>query len=361
MQIEHRIGQLLIIGLPGPQVDASVRELLQTIQPGGVLLEKQNIESAEQLVELTSTVRSLSQVPPLIAIDEEGGRVDRLKDILAPLPSADILCAHGDAGLASQMGELTADALRSLGFNVNFAPVVDIPEDPAAENGLAGRYLGKSSGEVIGFASAYLEGLQRGGVIGVGKHFPGLGTTSVDSHASMPQVTLSREELRKRDLLPYIEMFTKINSRLVAVMVAHAHYTAYDSASPLPGSISKNIVNGLLRDELGFKGLSITDDLCMGAITSSHSLGEAAVMAIDAGNDMAMVCGTPEQATEAWQAMVEAANKGRITKTHINRSFDHIARIKSMVSPPHPLHETTIERLRDQIAELHQALESSRQ
>jgi beta-N-acetylhexosaminidase len=360
MQIEHRIGQLLIIGLPGTQVDQATRELLQTIQPGGVLLEKQNIESAEQLVELTSSVRSLSQVPPLIAIDQEGGRVDRLKNILAPLPSADMLCARGDAGTASQMGELTADALRSLGFNINFAPVLDIPEDPAAENGIQGRYLGHTPGEVIGLASAYLEGLQRNGVMGVGKHFPGLGGTTVDSHQTLPQVTLSRDEMKRRDLLPYIEMFTKINSRLVAVMVAHAHYTVYD-ATALPGSISKNIVNGLLRDELGFKGLSITDDLCMGAITSTHPLGEAAVMAIEAGNDMALVCGTPEQATEAWQTMVDAAKKGRITKTHINRSFDHIARIKSMVSPPHPLHETTIERLRDQIAELNQALQDSRQ
>lgn len=361
MQIEHRIGQLLIIGLPGTQADQATRELLQTIQPGGVLLEKANIESAEQLVELTSGVRSLLRVPPLIAIDQEGGRVDRLKNILAPMPSAEFLCAHGNAGTASQMGELTADALRSFGFNINFAPVLDIPEDPAAENGIRGRYLGKTSGEVIGLASAYLEGLQRGGVIGVGKHFPGLGMTSVDSHQELPQVTLSREELRKRDLLPYIEMFTKINSRLVAVMVAHAHYTAYDGASALPGSISKNIVNGLLRDELGFKGLAITDDLGMGAITSSRSIGEAAVMAIEAGNDMVLVCGTPEEATEAWQTMVAAANQGRITKTHINRSFDHIARIKSMVSPPHPLHETTIERLRDQIAELNQTFAASRQ
>ncbi len=361
MQIEHRIGQLLIIGLPGTQVDPATRELLQMIQPGGVLLEKQNIESAEQVVELTSAVRSLSQVPPLIAIDQEGGRVDRLKNILAPMPSADVLSAHGDAGTASQMGELTADALRTLGFNINFAPVLDIPEDPAAENGISGRYLGSASGEVIGMASAYLEGLQRGGVIGVGKHFPGLGATTVDSHNELPQVTLSRDDLRRRDLLPYIEMFTKINSRLVAVMISHAHYTAYDSTSALPGSISKNIVNGLLRDDLGFKGLSITDDLGMGAITSSFRPGDAAVMAIEAGNDMALVCGTPELATEAWQAMVAAANQGRITKTHINRAFDHIARIKSMVSPPHPLHETTIERLRDQIAELQQILQDNRQ
>lgn len=341
------------------QVDAATRELLQTIQPGGVLLDKANIESVEQLVELTSTIRALSQVPPLIAIDQEGGRVDRLKNILAPMPSAEMIASLGEAAVATRLGEITADALRAFGFNINFAPVLDVPIDMEAENGLRGRYFGKSSGEVIGLAGAYLEGLHRNGVIGVGKHFPGLGTTTVDSHAVMPQVALSRDELKKRELLPYIEMFSKINSRLVAVMVDHANYTAYDSQPPLPASLSKNIVNGLLRDELNFKGLSITDDLGMGAITANYNVGEAAVMAIDAGNDMVLVCDSVERAVEAWQKMVDAASMGRITKTHINRAFDHIARVKSRVSPPHPLHEGDIDRLRDQIAELNQSLENS--
>ncbi|MEW6128754.1 MAG: beta-N-acetylhexosaminidase [Acidobacteriota bacterium] len=357
MQLEHKIGQLLIIGLPGTQVDAATRELLQTIQPGGVLLDKANIESADQLIELTSTIRSLSQVPPLIAIDQEGGRVDRLKHILAPMPSAEMLASCGEAATATRMGEITADALRAFGFNINFAPVLDVPTDTQAENGLRGRYLGNTPGEVICLAGAYLEGLHRNGVIGVGKHFPGLGSTAVDSHAVLPQVALSRDELKKRDLLPYIEMFTKINSRLVAVMVSHANYTAYDNQPPLPASLSKNIVNGLLRDELNFKGLSITDDLGMGAIISSYNIGEAAVMAIDAGNDMVLVCDSTERAIEAWQKMVDAASMGRITKTHINRAFDHIARVKSRVSPPHPMHEGDIDRLRDQIADLHQSLQ----
>jgi beta-N-acetylhexosaminidase len=359
MQIEHKIGQLLFIGLPTTHVDNTTRELLGQIQPGGVLLEKANIESAKQVVELTAEIRSLVKVPPLIAVDQEGGRVDRLKEIFSPMPSADILRSYGDAAKTSNLGEITAEALRVLGFNMNFAPVLDIATDDTADNGLKGRYLGGAPGHVIALAGTYLEGLQRSGVLGVGKHFPGLGSTTVDAHTALPQVTLTREELKERDLLPYLEMFSKINSRLVSVMIGHAHYTAYDGAAALPASISKNIVNGLLRDELGFKGLAITDDLCMGAITSTRSTGEAAVMAIDAGVDMALVCGTPEQALTTWQTMVDAANSGRITKTHISRAFDHIARVKAMMSPPHTFHEETILRLRDAIAELNLALQNS--
>jgi beta-N-acetylhexosaminidase len=361
MQIEHKIGQLLIIGLPGTQIDSATRELLEQIQPGGVLLEKANIESAQQVVELTSQIRSLVKVPPLVAIDQEGGRVDRLREIFSPMPSADMFRSSGDAASSSRMGEIIAEALRLLGFNINFAPVLDIARDDAAENGLKGRYLGGAAGHVIALAGTYLEGLQSGGVIGVGKHFPGLGATSVDSHTGLPQVHLSREELKMNDLSPYMELFSKINSRLVAVMISHAHYTAFDGASALPASLSKNVVNGLLRDELGFKGLVITDDLEMGAITATRSSSEAAVMAIEAGVDMALTCGSPEQATEVWQAMVEAANKGRISRAHISRAFDHIARVKAMVSPPHTFHEETILRLRDAIAELNQSLQSNRQ
>ncbi|MBI3651749.1 MAG: glycosyl hydrolase [Acidobacteria bacterium] len=359
MQIEHKIGQLLFIGLPTTHVDHATRELLEQIQPGGVLLDKANIESAEQVVALTTEIRAILKVPPLLAVDQEGGRVDRLRDILSPMPSADLLRSSGDAATASRLGEITAEALRLLGFNMNFAPVLDLATDDAADNGLRGRYLGSAPGHVIALAGTYLEGLQRNGVIGVGKHFPGLGATTVDSHAALPQVKLSREELKERDLLPYLEMFSKINSRLVAVMIGHAHYAAYDGAAALPASISKNIVNGLLREELGFKGLAITDDLTMGAITATRSSGEAALLAIEAGVDLALTCGAPEQIFATWQTMVEAANNGRITKTHISRAFDHIARIKAMVSPPLPFQEDTIPRLRDAIAELNLSMQNS--
>jgi beta-N-acetylhexosaminidase len=362
MKLEHKIGQLILIGLPGTQVDSETRELLATVQPGGVLLNGQNIESAQQVVELISTIRSLLEVPPIVAVDQEGGRVDRLKTVYSPMPSADLLRATGDASIAARLGEITAEALRTLGFNVNFAPVLDIAVDYSADNGLKGRYLGSSVAEVVRLAGAYLEGLQRGGILGVGKHFPGLGAATVDSHSQLPTIDRSRDELSKADLSPYLELFSKINARLNAVIVAHAHYPALDGPSALPSSLSKNIVNGLLRDDLGFKGLAITDDLEMGAVTQARELSEAAITAIEVGNDMVMIADTrsPDRAMSTWQAMTEAARSGRITRAHISRAFDHIARIKSMVSPPHALSEMAVSRLRERIAELNLLLQHSK-
>lgn len=360
MQPEHRIGQLLIIGLPGPHFDNATKELIKTIQPGGVLIAGRNVESTQQIVELTSSIRGALQVPPVIAVDQEGGRVDRLREIYSPMPSADLLRSAADASLAARMGEITAEALRTLGVNVNLSPVLDIALDDAIENGLKGRYLGDSVAEVIRLAGAYLEGLQRGGIVGVGKHFPGLGSTTVDSHNELPRVETPKDEILRNDAAPYIELFSKINARLNGVMVSHAHYPAFDGPSPLPASLSKNIVTGFLREELGFKGLVVTDDLEMGAITSTRSLNEAAVTAIEAGNDMVMVTGSTENIIGVWESLVEVYKAGRITKTHISRAFDHIARVKSMVSSPHTLTEIAVSRLRERIAELNLILQHSK-
>jgi beta-N-acetylhexosaminidase len=343
-------------------LDLVTRSLLQDIQPGGVLLNSQNIESAAQVVELTSAIRSLIDVPPIIAIDQEGGRVDRLKQIYSPMPSADLLRASGDASVAARTGEIAAEALRTVGLNMNFAPVLDIAVDDAANNGLKGRYLGSSVAEVVRLAGAYLEGLQHGGVVGAGKHFPGLGAASIDSHSELPTVDRSRDELLKHEIAPYTELFSKINARLNAVIVAHCHYPAFDGPSPLPSSLSKNIVTGLLREELGFKGLTISDDLEMGAIVETRELPEAAVIAIESGMDMVMISDSDstERATTAWEAMVKAANEGRITASHISRAFDHLARIKSMISPPLSYSEQAVARIRERIGELNLMLQHSK-
>src|SRR5215470_4124682 len=186
MELEHRVGQLLFIGVPGTEFDQSTRELVETIQPGGVVLIASNIESGHQVVELTSSIRSTVQVPPLIAVDQEGGPVDRLKGIFGATPSADLLRAAKDASVAARLGEITAECLRTLGFNVNLAPVLDLAFDDSIDNGLKGRYLGSLAAEVARLSGAYLEGLQRGGVVGVGKHFPGLGAATVNPHMDLP-------------------------------------------------------------------------------------------------------------------------------------------------------------------------------
>jgi beta-N-acetylhexosaminidase len=360
MELQHRIGQLVMLGLPGSRIDNATREFLETVQPGGVLLAGRNIESPSQLLELTSSIRQIINVPPLIAVDQEGGRVDRLKTIFSPMPSADLLRASDDAGIANRLGEITAEALRTLGFNINLAPVLDIAADDAAENGLAGRYLGDSVAGTVRLAGAYLEGLQRGGIVGVGKHFPGLGPSTFDSHAQLPTVDRSRDQLLRNEIAPYAELFSKINARLNALLVSHAHYPAFDGPAALPASLSKNILTSLLREELAFKGLAITDDLEMAAITINRSVPEAAVQAVEAGIDMVMMASTMENAVRAWEKMVDAAKEGRIGKATISKAFDHIARVKAMVSPPHAQTENGIARLREHIAELNLVLQHSK-
>lgn len=350
----------MLIGLPGLEADAATQEVLRAVQPGGVLLTGRNIEASQQVIELTSAIRSILDVTPLIAVDQEGGRVDRLKPVYTSMPSADLLRTAKDAAAAARMGEIIAEALRTLGLNMNLAPVLDIAFDDRVENGLRGRYLGDTGAEVVRLSGAYLEGLQHGGVIGVGKHFPGLGAATSDSHDQLPQIDRSREDLLRHDLLPYTELFTKINARLNAVMLGHAHYTELDGPAALPASLSKNIATGLLREELGFKGLTITDDLEMGAVTSTRDVPEAAVMALEAGADIVMVCGSLETASRAWEAMTQAAREGRITTQRISRSFDNIARVKSMLSPPFPHSEMAVSRLRERIGELNLLLQHAR-
>lgn len=360
MELEHRVGQLLFIGLPGAEFDHATRELVEAIQPGGVVLIARNIETGHQVVELISAIRSAVSVPPLIAIDQEGGPVDRLKGIFGATPSADLLRAAKDASVAARLGEITAECLRTLGFNVNLAPVLDLALDDSIDNGLKGRYLGNLAAEVARLSGAYLEGLQRGGIVGAGKHFPGLGGATVNSHFALPTIDRSRDQILNQDLLPYSELFSKINARLNAVVIGHGHYPAYDGPAELPATLSKNIVTGLLREELDFKGLTITDDMTMGAVSSARDLREAAVVALEAGNDMVMVVGSPEQVHQSWESMCQAARDGRISRQRISKSFDNIARVKSSISPPHALTELSASRLKEKIAELNLALQQPR-
>jgi len=248
MTLEERIGQLLFIGLPGTSTDGESGRLVEDIQPGGVVLFDRNIESPQQVAELNAAIRAKSRILPFISIDEEGGRVDRLKKIGHALPSALELRTSEDTSLCGRQGELTAEMLRMLGFNMNFAPVLDLEVYPDADNALKTRYFGTTAAEVIRFAGSYLEGLQRGGVVGCGKHFPGLGDSQVDSHQTLPSVSRSPERLRNEDLRPYVELGSRLTSRMNVVMVAHAYYSAFDGQDRIPSSISSNVVTTLLRE-----------------------------------------------------------------------------------------------------------------
>lgn len=349
MTIQERMGQFLFIGLPGPSLDAEARELLTTVQPGGIIHFARNLESAPQVADLNARIRAALNIQPLVSIDQEGGVVDRLKAIGHPMPSVPSVRATEDASLMNRLGAHAAELLRILGFNMNFAPVLDLEVDPDADNALKNRYFGATTADVIRYAGAYVEGLQQGGVLACGKHFPGLGDSTIDSHKSLPTVERSGETLRRNDLLPYAELTTRLNARLETVMIAHACFPAFDSER-VPASLSPNVTTTLLRDEMEFKGLAISDDMEMGAIAEMGDFGEACVRAIEAGNDQLLVCMTPARIIEAHEALVRAAEAGRISPARRKRGLDRIARVKSMLAVPMAFNDGTWMRAQEKLS-----------
>ncbi len=284
LTLAQQIGQLLFIGLPGTKLDAETREIIEYVRPGGIIIFGRNVATAEQLRKLLDDIRELLEVEPLFGIDQEGGLVDRLRKIVTPMPSARTIRQHGDLAGARTLGRVTGEILRILGFNMNFAPVMSIMTDERdlLSNGLYSRSFGRSPGEVLGYTTVYLRGLQSVGCLCCLKHFPGIGSGEVDSHQEMPVVHLSHDDLIAQDLAPYIELFQRADDRVQAVMISHGGFPDIDLQRGVaggliePASLNYGIVTELLREELGFKHLVVTDDLEMGAISRHCEIEDAA-------------------------------------------------------------------------------------
>ncbi|MGI8493865.1 MAG: glycoside hydrolase family 3 N-terminal domain-containing protein, partial [Pyrinomonadaceae bacterium] len=233
LPIEKKIGQLFFIGLPGKEIDAETRELLDEVSPGGICLFARNIRTADQTRKLLDDLRDTLPVVPILSVDQEGGLVDRLRRIITPMPSARVIREHGDLAAARNLGKMTGEILRILGFNMNFAPTMEIMSEDRdlLSNGLYSRSFGRSPGEVLGYTMVYLRGLQSEGIIACLKHFPGIGAGEVDSHEELPLVHLSHDELVAKDLAPYIELFLfrrDEDDRVRVVMVSHGGFPKID-------------------------------------------------------------------------------------------------------------------------------------
>ena len=320
LPLEQQIGQFFFIGLPGTELDNATRDLITEVQPGGVIIFGRNVATPEQLRSLLDGVRELLPTPPLVGVDQEGGLVDRLRKIFTPMPSARTIRQHGDLAAARALGRITGEVLRMLGFSINFAPVMSIMTDDRdlLSNGLYSRSFGRSPGEVLGYSTVYMRGLQGAGCVGCLKHFPGIGAGEVDSHEQMPVVKLSHDDLIAQDLAPYIELFQRRDDRVRCVMVSHGGFPNIDIKQEMtggvlePASLNYNIVTKLLRDELGFKHLVITDDLEMGAIARHCEIDQAAVRAFLAGEDMLLICATPEKIRRGYHALLAAAREDKL-------------------------------------------------
>lgn len=327
MSVEEKVGQLFMVGFPGQIMGYEVRTLVEDYHVGGVILFGRNVDSPAQVAYLTNQLQQAAatngaRIPLLIAADQEGGMVNRLGPKATIFPGQMALGATGSVELARRQGEITGQELRAVGINVNFAPVVDVNNNP--RNPVIGiRSLGEDPQAVSRLASAYIEGLQSTGVMATAKHFPGHGDTSVDSHAGLPVVDHPRERLDKVELAPFR---AAIDAGVRAIMTAHIVFPAIDSTPGLPATLSAKVLTGLLREEMGFSGLIFTDALEMGAIDKTYGTEEAAVMALRAGANMMLVAWPADwyDAVRTIKRVVEAVQKGEVKQEQVDAAVRRV-------------------------------------
>ena len=345
-------GQLLVVGFDGTTLPNDLRDALAKGERGGVILFKRNVQSIDgretdivQVAQLNAAIvaASPSSLPPLISIDQEGGRVKRLGEPVMQLPPMRVLGDLGDVALVSAIGRAVGLELAALGFNMSFAPVLDVATNPA--NPIIGdRAFGADPRTVMRCGVAYLRGLQAASVLGCGKHFPGHGDTELDSHLALPRVRHGRKRLDEIEIPPFR---AAIGAGVAAVMTAHIVFDALDAGAP--ATLSRAVVGSLLRAELGFEGLCISDDLTMQGVSPSGGkepaeVAKVAVEAVEAGCDVLLVAHEGEAVCAAHRALVARAEKDARFRTRCVQSFERFARIKRM-APPRPV--TDERRLRE--------------
>lgn len=320
MTPEEKIGQLLMIGIQGTEVNDDSRYMLNAYHAGGIILFDRNVVSLEQVTELNRGLQACSpKVPLFIAIDEEGGNVSRMKNAMPSAPSEEEIGRSGDPALAGQWAGRVGTRLRECGFNVDFAPVADIAMP-------YGRSYSREAGVAAEFVQAAADGYRQAGIFYSLKHFPGIGRGAVDSHIDAVTVTASREEMEQTDFVPFRQRIAADDPDGWFVMVSHLTYPALDKDAP--ASLSAKIVTGLLREEMGWQGLIITDDMEMGAISRHYSFGEAAVRAVQAGVDVVLVCHEYEHEQAAYDALLQALRDGTLREQRVDESLRRILRAK---------------------------------
>jgi beta-N-acetylhexosaminidase len=319
-------GQLLLVGLPGPTLDSATAATLRRVQPGGFILFTRNIQTAAGLRKLTDDLRDLCDIAPIITIDQEGGRVSRLKAVGNEPPGASQFRALDDAALVRRHGELTARLLRVFGFNLDLCPVLDLclHGDESVDNSLRGRCYGEDVEQVVRLAGTFNAALRAGGVASCGKHFPGYTAARSDAHHELPIINRTRAELDAVELAPYRALGDELDS----VMVCHAYYPCLDPAGTLPASLSRNVITRLLREELGFRGLVTTDDLDMGAILNGYDLEQTLHLALAAGADLAMICHRVHELEHAQEILENAPS------ADVDRALASVAAAKEKLAPP---------------------------
>jgi beta-N-acetylhexosaminidase len=335
------LGQLILTGVPGKQLDAESEQLFRRVQPGGFILFGRNIESPTQLRKLIDDLRGLSEIEPIVTIDQEGGRVSRLRLIGNEPPNAQQLRDKDDVDLIRRHGDITGRLLRLFGFNLDLCPVLDISFDDDADNSLRGRCYGKTVEQVIRNAGVFNDAMRKQGIASCGKHFPGYSAAKSDAHYELPRIDRTREQLDRNELRVFRELVTRVDS----MMICHGWYPSLEPQKS-PASLSRRVITELLGEEFGFAGLTMTDDLDMGAILNGYGLEQTIRLAIAAGNDLVMIC----------HRIPEIENVLRIVDTlpseQIDRALSSVASFKKKLTRPDEFSEAAFRKIDNEIWEL---------
>src|SRR5215475_10373181 len=299
--VRDRVGQLLIIGFDGTDMSPGLASLLERIQPAGVILFARNIASAEETYKLLKDCQQRVATPLFRCVDLEGGKVDRLRNVVGPAPSAAEVYASGDRKLFRQHGRVIGSNCRALGFNVDFAPALDLAFE-ASRTVMNSRLVSDDPKKTIIYAREFLAGLTFAGVLGNGKHFPGLGEGKLDSHRDLPVIEKPWKKLWEQDLVPY----RSLRAQLPFVMISHAAYPAVTKEA-VPASLSRKWITDILRKKIGYRGLIVSDDLEMGGVLSAAPIEQAAVGHVRAGGDLCLICHKEEFVTRAYEELKSAS------------------------------------------------------
>ena len=305
INLRQQVGQLLIMGFDGTEMSAHLRSMLGTLHPGGVVLFKRNIAGAAQTHALLREMQKTAAPPLFRCVDMEGGAVDRFRDVIAPIPSVVDVAQAESRRLFHKHGKLIGRQLRALGFNTDFAPCVDLRFEES-KSVLGSRTVSPDPHETVRYAREFLGGLRDAGILGCGKHFPGLGGASLDSHHHLPSLAKTLGQLWSEDLVPYREMRREFSM----VMVAHVAYPQVTRDST-PASLSKKWIGEILRKAIGYHGLVVSDDLDMGGVLNSASIEDAAVETLRAGSDLFLVCQKEEHVWRACEAVFKRAERDK--------------------------------------------------
>ncbi len=327
MTLREKLGQLLIVGVAGTELTAAEESFLINNNIGGVILMGRNAKSPEQVHKLSASIQKLrhkttTKTPFFIATDMEGGRVARLKEPFTQWPPLRKLGDIDSPSLAFNMAMMMGKELRAVGINLDFAPCVDVLTNPT-NTAIGDRALSSDPELVAKMASALVRGYIKSEIITCAKHFPGHGNTAVDSHEELPIEEASIERLHQIELVPFKKA---VRSRVDLVMMSHVLYKNIDSQ--YPATLSEVFTKQLLREELRFRGLIVTDDLDMKALTKNYSNEEIPVRAVEAGSDLLLYCNEPSVPPKALDALERAVGGGRISLTRIEESYQRILKLK---------------------------------